>query len=100
MIRRVTIKHVDQLVVAADNADIYRGSKHGDIHGPAQGVGTRSDLQRIWAMMRSAGLVIFPDRSGQPRAFLIDATPEVVAWVEREGKADPPPWRRPAPPTP
>lgn len=71
------------------------------IHGPAgggAGAAYSLSLQRVLASARDVGLVIVPHGSGEPRAFVLAATPAVREWVEQGCQSDPPPWQVDNPP--
>ncbi len=74
---------------------------HGDIpgsavHGSARGRAATAytvDLRRVLTTAGEVGLVIVPHGSGEPRAFVLAATPAVREWVEQGFRSDSPPWQ-------
>jgi hypothetical protein len=64
------------------------------IHVTGNGVGTYSlDLRRLLTIAGGVGLVVVPNTDGQPRVFILAATPAVREWVEQGFQSESPPWQ-------
>jgi hypothetical protein len=48
--------------------------------------------RRVLAVAHEVGLAILPDRSGEPRMFVLAATPAVREWIDSQFEADSPAW--------
>jgi hypothetical protein len=74
----------------------------GDVHlhvmmaGGRTGTGAVTPSLSLRQVLKTAlevGLVIVPDVSGKPRAFILAATPAVREWVEQGFESESLPWQ-------